>query len=81
MSTSYGHYGSYGNQSWSYENSWTILMSVWKDEQSLKVFVLKEKKKQFVGLRMPFFKILFSGGLCCFILKHIASSGPITCIM
>ena len=45
MSTSYGHYGSYGNQSWSYENSWTSLMSVWKDEQSLKVFVLKEKKK------------------------------------
>ena len=45
MSTSYGHYGSYGNQSWSYENnSWTILLSVWKDEQSLKVFVLKEKK-------------------------------------
>ena len=42
-----------------------------------KVFGLKGKK-QFVGLRMPFFKILFLGGFCYFILKHILSSGPFT---
>lgn len=46
-----------------------------------KVFVLKEKQNQSVGLRMPVFKILFLGGFCCFILKHILSSGPIICIM